>query len=181
MTNRFEVDRGEVTAPAALVNHAGAATGQCRFTGLAHRRSPPRRASRSGTPAATLDGMRLNQVTVGSTDLDRSERFYRLLGLRLIVENDHYLRFECPAGESTFSVDRVDAVPAGEEITLYFETDDLDGEYRRLSEAGITFDQPPADMPWLWREAQLRDPDGHRLCLFHAAGNRRNPPWRLPD
>ncbi|OXR40665.1 hypothetical protein B7C42_07223 [Nocardia cerradoensis] len=132
-------------------------------------------------PTTTLDGMRLNQVTVGSTDLERSERFYRLLGLRLIVENDHYLRFECPAGESTFSVERVETVPADEEITLYFETDDLDGEYRRLSDAGIAFDQSPANMPWLWREARLRDPDGHRLCLFHAAGNRRNPPWRLPD
>ncbi|MBH0778076.1 VOC family protein [Nocardia bovistercoris] len=123
--------------------------------------------------------MRLNQVTVGSTDLDRSVRFYRLLGLRLIVETEHYLRFECPAGDSTFSVDLVDAVPGGEQVTLYFETDDLDAEHHRLAEAGVVFDAPPADMPWLWREARLRDPDGHRLCLFHAGRDRRDPPWRL--
>ncbi|MGO8770498.1 MAG: VOC family protein [Mycobacterium sp.] len=123
--------------------------------------------------------MRLNQVTVGVTDLARSERFYLLLGLRLIVKTDHYLRFECPSGDGTFSVEVVDEVPADEQVTVYFETDDLDDRCRRLQDAMVTFDHPPADMPWLWREARLRDPDGHRLCLFHAGDNRRNPPWRL--
>lgn len=126
--------------------------------------------------------MRLNQVTVGSTDLDRAERFYLLLGLRLIVKTDDYLRFECPAGDSTFSVERVTEVPAGEQVTIYFETEDLDEHYQRLR-GSVNFTQPPADMPWLWREARLGDPDGHRLCLFRAGEDRRNPPWRLqsPD
>lgn len=122
--------------------------------------------------------MRLNQVTLGSTDIGRSERFYRLLGLQLIVQTDDYLRFECPAGDSTFSVERVSTAPTGEQVTIYFEIDDLDGEYRRLRDV-VEFSQPPTDMPWLWREARLRDPDGHQLCLFHAGEDRRNPPWRL--
>ncbi|WP_067573386.1 VOC family protein [Nocardia acidivorans] len=125
--------------------------------------------------------MRLNQVTVGSTDLARSERFYRLLGLRLIVKNDHYLRFECPDGGSTFSLDLVRGVPEDERVTVYFEADDLDEECARLVRAGIVFDRPPGDQPWLWREARLRDPDGHLLCLFRGGDNRRNPPWRLAD
>ncbi len=125
--------------------------------------------------------MRLNQVTIGATDLTRSERFYRLLGLRPIVRTDSYLRFECPDGGSTFSVELVTAVSAGEQVTIYFETESLDVEYDRLRQAGIVFDLLPADMPWLWREARLRDPDGHRLCLFHAGENRRDPPWRLGD
>lgn len=123
--------------------------------------------------------MRLNQVTVGSTDLVRSERFYRLLGLRLIVRTEDYLRFECPSGDSTFSVSLVDAVPPDQQVTIYFETDDLDGDYRRLRAADVEFTSAPADMPWLWRETTLRDPDGHRLCLFDAGDNRLNPPWRL--
>jgi catechol 2,3-dioxygenase-like lactoylglutathione lyase family enzyme len=123
--------------------------------------------------------VRLNQVTVGATDLARSERFYGSLGLRLIVRSDDYLRFECPDGGSTFSVERVDAVPDGEQVTLYFETESLDAEVERLRRAGVAFDQEPADMPWLWREARLRDPDGHLLCLFRAGTNRRYPPWRL--
>ena len=122
--------------------------------------------------------MRLNQVTVGTTDIARSERFYRLLGLRLIVRTDDYLRFECPSADSTFSVERVGSVPPGERVTIYFETDDLDGEYHRLRDS-VEFSQPPTDMPWLWREARLRDPDGHQLCLFHAGEARRNPPWQL--
>src|SRR5271165_3461849 len=99
--------------------------------------------------------MRLNQVTVGSTDLRRSERFYKALGLQLIVESDHYLRFQCPDGDSTFSVDLAGSVPKEEQVTIYFESDDLDGLCDRLSSAGIRFDQDPRDMPWLWREARL--------------------------
>ena len=124
--------------------------------------------------------MRLNQVTVGSTNLERSETFYRTLGLDLIVKDEHYLRFECPDGESTFSVDLVDEVPDAEQVTLYFESDRIDDDYERLRGAGIEFEHPPTDMAWLWREARLRDPDGHRLCIFHAEENRKNPPWRLP-
>ncbi|HUO47209.1 MAG TPA: VOC family protein [Acidimicrobiales bacterium] len=123
--------------------------------------------------------MRLNQVTIGSTDLGRAESFYGLLGLRLIVRSDHYLRFECPDGESTFSVDLVDRVPEDAAVTVYFEDDDLDSLVARLVAAGIAFEQEPADMPWFWREARLRDPDGHRLCLFSAGEHRRFPPWRL--
>ncbi len=125
--------------------------------------------------------MRLNQVTVGAVDLARSRRFYSALGLRLIVENDHYLRFECPEGESTFSIDRVESVPRDEQMTVYFESDDLEGLCLRLVTSGIELDQPPQDMDWLWREARLRDPDGHHLCLFHGGANRKNPPWRLPS
>ena len=123
--------------------------------------------------------MRLNQITVGATDLVRTERFYRLLGLRPIVRTEDYLRFACPDGDATFSAERVDSVPGGERVTIYFESDDLDGEYHRLRVAGIAFDAAPADMAWRWREARLRDPDGHRLCLFHAGQNRVYPPWRL--
>jgi catechol 2,3-dioxygenase-like lactoylglutathione lyase family enzyme len=123
--------------------------------------------------------VRLNQVAVGSTDLDRSEAFYRTLGLTLIVKDTHYLRFECPDGESTFSVEHVDAVTDAEHVTVYFESDRIDDEYERLRSAGVEFEHPPTDMSWLWREARLRDPDGHRLCIFDAGENRKNPPWRI--
>ena len=91
--------------------------------------------------------MRLDQVTVGSIDLDRSEAFYRTLGLTLIVKDEHYLRFECPEGESTFSVELVGSLPEFEQVTVYFETDDLDGACQRLRADGIEFEQAPADMP----------------------------------
>jgi catechol 2,3-dioxygenase-like lactoylglutathione lyase family enzyme len=125
--------------------------------------------------------MRLNQVTVGAVDLVQSEKFYLVLGLRLIVKDDHYLRFECPEGGSTFSVELVESVPPAEQVTVYFESDDLDGLCDRLLGEEVSFDQTPQDEPWLWREARLTDPDGHHLCLFSAGENRKNPPWRISE
>ena len=118
-------------------------------------------------------------MTVESTDLKRSEDFYARLGLSVIVRTDRYLRFECPGGGSTFSVELVNVPPPRSGVMIYFESDDLDGLCERLKSQGIQFDQGPMDMPWLWREARLRDPDGHRLCLFHGGKNRKYPPWRV--
>ena len=123
--------------------------------------------------------MDLNQVTIESTDLKRSEDFYSRLGLSVIVRTDRYLRFECPGGSSTFSVELVDESPSRSGVVVYFESDDLDGLCERLKSEGIQFEQGPMDMPWLWREARLRDPDGHRLCLFYGGENRKYPPWRI--
>lgn len=36
-------------------------------------------------------------------------------------------------------------------------------------------------MHYLWREARLRDRDGHELRLYFAGENRLNPPWRLKE
>lgn len=123
--------------------------------------------------------MDLNQVTIGSTDLERAQDFYLRLGLRLIVRDERYLRFECPDGNSTFSVDLVETPLAGRGVTIYFESADLDALCERLQAQRVHFDSGPTDMPWLWREARLRDPDGHQLCLFHAGQNRKKPPWRI--
>ena len=91
----------------------------------------------------------------------------------------HYARFECPDGESTLSVEHVSEGAAGHGPVVYFECEDLDQTVGRLRSAGIPFESPPADQPWLWREARLRDPGGNALCLYWAGPNRRYPPWRV--
>ncbi len=122
--------------------------------------------------------MRLNQVTVTVRDLAEAKAFYSMLGLRLIVDSPHYARFECPGGEATFSLDlSPEALPGA--TVVYFESDTLDDDYRRLAHAGLHFDSPPTDQPWLWREARLRDPSGNLVCIYHAGENRRNPAWRV--
>jgi hypothetical protein len=35
------------------------------------------------------------------------------------------------------------------------------------------------DQPYLWREAILLDPDGHRIFIFHPGENRLDPPWHM--
>ena len=124
--------------------------------------------------------MNLNQVTVPTIDLDRAMGFYQKLGLKLIVHsNTHYARFECPDGESTFSLHVVDELRIGTGIVVYFENKNLDKYVHQLIEKGIVFETMPTDQPWLWQEARLKDPDGNQLILFCAGNNRKNPPWRL--
>lgn len=124
--------------------------------------------------------MNLNQVTVPTTDVARAIEFYVRLGLKLIVKNlSKYARFECPEGQSTFSVHWVESLPTPSPTVVYFECADLDQKVASLMQAGVTFDSPPTDQSWLWREAYLRDPDGNRICLFRAGSNRLNPPWRV--
>ncbi|MGO9753122.1 MAG: VOC family protein [Solirubrobacteraceae bacterium] len=123
--------------------------------------------------------MRLNQVTVAVSDLDRSVAFYGRLGLEQIVAGDGYARFACPDRDSTFSIEQAPTVSASA-TTVYFECEDLAARVSALQGDGVVFERGPVDQPWLWREARLRDPDGNRLCLFEAGENRLNPPWRLP-
>jgi len=124
--------------------------------------------------------MNLNQVTVPCLDLSRSIEFYKTLGLQLIVHsNDHYARFLCPNGSSTFSLHKVDSLPKGQGIWIYFECEHIDEDVQHLQEKGIHFNELPKDQSWLWREAKLNDPDNNQLILFYAGDNRINPPWRI--
>jgi catechol 2,3-dioxygenase-like lactoylglutathione lyase family enzyme len=124
--------------------------------------------------------MNLNQITVPVMDIPRSIRFYSKLGLKLIVEAlPEYARFELPEGEATFSLHRVDSLPTGEGIWVYFETERLDARVAELQKEGLQFEELPEDKRWLWREARLRDPDGNLLILYHAGRNRKEPPWRI--
>ena len=124
--------------------------------------------------------MDLNQVTIPRLNLQESITFYQTLGLRLIVHAPpRYARFECPLGNSTFSVHLVDRLPQGSGIALYFECPDLDQKVQHLKELGITFDLLPTDQSWLWREARLKDPDHNQLVLYFGGENRKNPPWRI--
>jgi len=141
--------------------------------------------------------MNLNQITLPAADIARSVDFYRRMGFKQIVGTPDYARFECPAGEATFSLHRT-ADPTADptakhpahptprpaadtHVVVYFETPEVDAEVRRLQAAGFEFTQLPRDERWLWREARLLDPNGNVLCLFWAGENRKNPPWRLKD
>jgi catechol 2,3-dioxygenase-like lactoylglutathione lyase family enzyme len=125
--------------------------------------------------------MNLNQVTLPATDLERSVDFYRRMGFRQIVDSPDYARFECTAGDSTFSLHRVATQLPDTHVVVYFETPEVDAEVQRLQAAGFEFTQLPRDERWLWREARLNDPGGNVLCLFWAGEARKHPPWRLKD
>lgn len=124
--------------------------------------------------------MNLNQITIPSLNVEKAVAFYKSLGLHLIVNTlPRYVRFECPNGEATFSIHKVDELPKGNGITIYFEEENLDKWVSELQNKGILFNQLPEDKSWLWREAHLQDPDGNNIILYYAGKNRKNPPWRI--
>jgi ribosomal protein S18 acetylase RimI-like enzyme len=126
--------------------------------------------------------MDLNHVTIFVTDLARSAAFYEKLGLRMIVHAPPgYARFCLPEGSATFSIEVTDAAQEVEvcQALIYLECRALDSVCAVLSRACVEFLQPPTDMPYLWREARLKDPDGHEIRLYAAGVNRLSPPWRL--
>lgn len=121
--------------------------------------------------------MNLNQVTISSKNLEKSVAFYKLLGLKLIVDAlPRYARFACPDGEATFSIHLNENMQPNQNTTVYFEDDNLDEIVLDLKQKGITFLSEPQDQSWLWREASLQDPDGNAIILFKAGKNRTSPP-----
>lgn len=97
--------------------------------------------------------MRFNHITLIVSDFERSRAFYATLGLVQIVDAPpRYARFQFP---------------------------DVDASVAALKSKGLSFAQDPTDMSYLWREARLRDPDGHDLRLYNAGDNRLNPPWKI--
>lgn len=123
--------------------------------------------------------MNLNQVTLPVHDVPASVQFYERMGFVLIVSSPHYARFECPEGDSTFSVHLSDHRLQENGTVVYFECASLDRTVESLEAIGFSFSQRAADQPWLWREARLSDPSGNVICLFSAGENRKNPPWRV--
>ncbi len=121
----------------------------------------------------------LNHVLVYCDDVGKSVRFYReLIGMRLIKQSETYARLYSPKAKTTLGLHSRDVHASDRrrrgmgDIGLYFEVDDLDARCRRLKRRGVKFTQGPKDMPWGWRHAYLKDPDGHEVSLFTAGPER---------
>src|SRR5262245_49714000 len=124
--------------------------------------------------------MRFNHVTLIVTHLETSLRFYTMLGLRpIVLAAPRYARLEFPDGDETLSLEVTGDATSVSRVQLYFECRDLDHVCAALKAEGVAFEQAPTDMDYLWREARLRDPDGHQIRLYFAGENRLNPPWRI--
>jgi catechol 2,3-dioxygenase-like lactoylglutathione lyase family enzyme len=126
--------------------------------------------------------MRFNHITLDVRELERSKEFYRTLGLIQIVDAPpRYARFVFPEGDATLSVEVMGngSERPADHAQLYFECAELDATVAALKAKGLVFEQDSTDTFYLWREARLRDPDGHALCLYFPGENRLDPPWKL--
>ena len=132
--------------------------------------------------ASIVAVVRLNHVTIGVGDVEASAGFYARLGLTQIVASyPDYARFVAPEGGTTLSLHRVADSSRVQSVSIHFEVDDVDRSVAELKDAGFDFICDPVDQPYLWREAILLDPDGHRIFIYHAGENRLDPPWRLSE
>jgi lactoylglutathione lyase len=115
----------------------------------------------------------LNLVVIRSADLDRAERFYRVLGLHFERHRHgtgpEHLAAQPYEGGYVFEVYPA-SVKAGSTtgVRIGFSVDAVDVYLDQLVEAGGTIVQAPADSEW-GRRAVVADPDGHRVELvMHA-------------
>jgi len=122
--------------------------------------------------------MNLNQITLPVHDIAEATEFYLKLGMIQIVKSDHYARFKCPEGDTTFSLMLTDD-PITNSAVIYFEQENLDQWVDHLTSLGIQFKQLPTDMRYLWREAVLLDPSGNKIKLYWAGEARLAPPWKV--
>jgi catechol 2,3-dioxygenase-like lactoylglutathione lyase family enzyme len=121
-----------------------------------------------------------NHALIYVSDLKRALNFYRdLLGFQAIEEEVGYARLRSGKGTSTLGLHvftkEVSSIPSQEGVRLYFEVENLDEHCKELASKGVKFEKLPEDMPWGWRHAYLKDPDGHPISLFRAGNKRLEP------
>jgi catechol 2,3-dioxygenase-like lactoylglutathione lyase family enzyme len=122
----------------------------------------------------------LNAVGIVVSDLARSIRFYRLLGIDLPETPDEgHLDAFLPNGVR-FMLDKEEVVrsfrpdwtrESGNQLALAFECEspaEVDETYARVTEAGFHGEKEPWDAFWGQRYAQLQDPDGVPVDLYAA-------------
>ena len=109
---------------------------------------------------------------IRTTNLDESVDFYvSKLGFELAFKyEDFYAGIK--VGEQSIHLKLVDSkdpsipfVSDGDHLHLYFTTDDVDTEARKLERNGVVFRRNVADTPWGMREFSIVDNQGHVLCF----------------
>lgn len=124
----------------------------------------------------------LNAIGIVASDMARSIRFYRLLGLDVpeTPDESHVDTF-LPSGVR-FMLDTEDTVRSfrpewrretGNQLGIAFECTgpaEVDEVYGRVTAAGFHGEKEPWDAFWGQRFAYLRDPDGNTVALFAPLG-----------
>ena len=123
---------------------------------------------------------RLNAIGIVASDMGRSIRFYRRLGLDVPETPDEgHVDTLLPNGVR-FMLDTEEVIRSfrpdwsretGNQIAIAFECEspaEVDATYERMVEAGFHGEKEPWDAFWGQRYAQLADPDGVPVDLFAA-------------
>jgi predicted enzyme related to lactoylglutathione lyase len=113
----------------------------------------------------------ISVVSVPVSDQERAKAFYvDQLGMDLVVESRfgddmRWIQVGVPGAQTSLTlVNWFDEMPPGSLRGLVIDCDDLEAQYRDLSERGVTFLGPPTAQPG-GVFAILRDPDGNQIGL----------------
>jgi catechol 2,3-dioxygenase-like lactoylglutathione lyase family enzyme len=119
---------------------------------------------------------------IRTTSLDESIDFYvSKLGFELGFKyGDFYAGIK--VGEQAFHLKLVDTedpsigfVSGGDHLHLYFTTDDVDAEARKLARNGVVFLKQVAVTPWGTKEFWVVDNQGHVLCYGQEGNDTAAP------
>ncbi len=122
----------------------------------------------------------LNAIGIVASDMARSIRFYRLLGLAVSRDAGRGSRGDAIPSGVRLMLDSEDDVrsfrpdwmrAAGNQLGLAFECEspaEVDEVYARAVAAGFDGEKEPWDAFWGQRYAQLADPDGVPVDLYAA-------------
>ena len=122
----------------------------------------------------------LNAIGIVASDLARSIRFYRLLGVDVPETADaghldtflpNGVRFMLDTEEVVRSFKEDWSRETGNQISIAFECSspaEVDEVYARVTGEGFEGEKEPWDAFWGQRYALLRDPDGVEVNLYAA-------------
>ena len=103
-------------------------------------------------------------MTFAVSDMPRSVRFYRKLGLKLVFGGEVSSFTSFQAGESFVNFIHAEGYEGAWWGRAIFRVDEADVQYRLQVEAGLSLDRPQ-DAPWGERYFHISDPDGHELSF----------------
>jgi catechol 2,3-dioxygenase-like lactoylglutathione lyase family enzyme len=124
----------------------------------------------------------LNAIGIVVSDMERSIRFYRLLGLDVPETPDeghvdtflpNGIRFMLDSEDTVKSFKPDWARESGNQVGLALECESptqVDAAYAEAVAAGFHGEKEPWDAFWGQRYAQLRDPDGVPVDLYASLG-----------
>jgi predicted enzyme related to lactoylglutathione lyase len=136
------------------------------------RSAAPSAASRPAGAVPNAIGLVNHHADYTTHDLPAVRRFYvEQLGFTQIQEMPAgpYLIIQTGASSSVGFGPPSSGPPEQwrppREPALFFSVRDVDRAHRDLVARGVTFEQPPTDMPWGHRVAIARDPEGRTVYL----------------
>ena len=112
-----------------------------------------------------------NVPLMTTNKLGEQKAFYcEHFGFRPTFEGDNYLGLISKNDTCEISfmkpMNGQGVTDASAHVAFCLEVEDVDGEYKKLTEAGVSFTQPPKDNPWGDRGAIAVDPIGINVYIY---------------